>query len=149
MSRITRHSSDPTARISTTGWRRLVRAEPAKRATYCARVCSPGPSVTVDNVALETQVLVPSDWAMLSGSAVLDASGRGTGDVTGVEFVVTGGALSNQVVGTASATLYGWVTLWDTTSVPNGSYRLDSVATEVGGTTATSTGITVTVNNAA
>ena len=71
------------------------------------------------------------------------------GDVTGVQFVVTGGALSNQVVGTASATLYGWVALWDTTSVPNGSYTLDSVATEVGGTTATSTGITVTVNNPA
>jgi hypothetical protein len=111
---------------------------------------SPGVSVIVDNLPLHTAVLVPSNGATLSGSsAVLDASASGTSDVTGVQFVVTGGSLSNQVVGTASATLYGWIALWDTNNVPNGSYTLSSVATEVGGTTATSTGITVTVNNAA
>jgi hypothetical protein len=105
-------------------------------------------TVTVDNLPLHTAVLVPSTGATLSGTAgVLDASAEGTADVTSVQFEVTGGSLSNQVVGTATATIYGWIALWNTTSVPNGTYTLQSVATEVGGTTATSPGITVTVNN--
>ena len=108
---------------------------------------SPGVTVTVDNVGLNTQVLIPSDGATVSGSTVLDAAASGTSDVTGVQFEVTGGSLSNQVVGTATPTLYGWIATWDTTTVPNGSYTLNSVATETGGTIATSQGITVTVTN--
>jgi alpha-tubulin suppressor-like RCC1 family protein len=109
---------------------------------------SPGVSVTVDNVALHTEVLVPSNGATVSSSAVLDASAAGTSDITGVTFEVSGGTLSDHVVGTAGATLYGWIAVWDTSTVANGTYTLQSVATEVGGTMATSTGITVTVNNA-
>ncbi len=107
-----------------------------------------GVTVTVDNLPLHTQVLVPSNGATLTGKgAVLDASAAGTSDVTGVQFVVTGGSLSDHVVGTAVRTLYGWIALWDTTTVPNGSYTLQSKATETGGTTAMSPGITVTVSN--
>ncbi len=113
-------------------------------------VTSAGVMVTVDNLALHTQVLVPSSGATLSGSsAVLDASAAGTADVTGVQFVVSGGSLSNQVVGTAALTLYGWIAYWNTTGVPDGSYTLESVATQTGGTTATSLAIAVTVHNAA
>ncbi len=108
---------------------------------------SPGVSITVDNLPLQTEVLVPSDGATVSGSTVLDAAASGTSDVTGVQFEVTGGSLSNQVVGTATPTLYGWIAKWDTTSVPDGSYTLQSVATEVGGTMATSPGIDITVSN--
>jgi alpha-tubulin suppressor-like RCC1 family protein len=109
---------------------------------------SPGVSVTVDNLPLHTQVLVPSNGATLNGTgAVLDAIASGTSDVTGVQFEVTGGSLSGHVVGTAGATIYGWIALWDTTTVPNGSYTLQSVATETGGTTATSPGITINVTN--
>ena len=46
---------------------------------------------------------------------------------------MSGGSLSNHVVGTATLTLYGWIAEWDTTSVPNGAYTLESVATEAGG----------------
>ena len=105
-------------------------------------------SVTVANQPLQTAVLVPSDGATLSGSAaVLDASASGTSNVTSVQFEVTGGSLSNHVVATATATLYGWIGFWDTVPVSNGTYTLKSVATEMGGTTATSLGITVTVSN--
>jgi hypothetical protein len=51
------------------------------------------------------------------------------------------------VVGTAVATIYGWVALWKTSGVANGTYSLQSVATEAGGISATSTRITVTVSN--
>jgi hypothetical protein len=105
-------------------------------------------TVTVDNPPLQTTVLVPSNGETLSGSAaVLDASATGMSDVTRVQFVATGGSLSDQVVGTATLTLFGWIALWNTTGVANGTYTLESVATEVGGTTATSPPITVTVQN--
>jgi hypothetical protein len=55
--------------------------------------------------------------------------------------------LTNLVIGIASLTLYGWIAEWNTTSVPNGTYTLNSVATEVGGTTVTSPPITITVSN--
>ena len=111
---------------------------------------SAGVTVTVDNMPLQTQIFIPSDGATLSGSsAVLDASASGTADITGVQFVVSGGSLSDHVVGTATPTLYGWIAEWDTTTVPNGAYTLESVATETGGTTATSSPIHVTVDNPA
>jgi hypothetical protein len=56
-------------------------------------------------------------------------------------------AIRAGVVGTATPTFYGWVAEWNTTGVPNGTYTLQSVATETGGTTATSPAITVTVAN--
>jgi hypothetical protein len=109
---------------------------------------SAGVAVTVDNLPLRTTVIIPSNGTTLSGSsAVLDATASGTSDVTGVQFEVTGGPLSNRVVGTATSTNYGWIALWNTTGIANGTYTLHSVATEVGGTTATSPGITVTVHN--
>jgi hypothetical protein len=107
---------------------------------------SPGITITVDN--LHTTVLVPPNNATLSGtSAVLDASTSGSSTVTGVTFVISGGSLTNYLVGTAGATLYGWIAHWNTTGVANGTYTLHSIATETGGTTATSPGITLTVSN--
>jgi hypothetical protein len=98
--------------------------------------------------SLSTQVLVPSNGASLKGKVVLDASAAGPGTVTGVSFDLSGGSLSTPVVvGTAVATLYGWIALWKTTSVANGTYSLQSMATEAGGTTVKSPKITVTVSN--
>jgi hypothetical protein len=111
-------------------------------------VTSLGISVTVYNLPLHTQVLVPSNGATLGGSAaVLDASAAGTSDVSGVQFVVSGESLSDQVVGTAMQTIYGWIAFWNTTTIANGSYTVQSVATETGGTIAMSPPIDVTVDN--
>jgi hypothetical protein len=49
-------------------------------------------------------------------------------------------------LGTATSSAYGWIDIWDTTSVPNGSYVLVSVASGPGGTTASS-GVSMTVSN--
>jgi hypothetical protein len=98
--------------------------------------------------SLSTQVLVPSNGATLSGTAVLDAAAAGPSPVTGVTFDLSGGSLPKPVVvGTAIPTLYGWIAFWNTTKVANGTYSLQSVATEKGGTTATSPKISVTVSN--
>jgi uncharacterized protein YjbI with pentapeptide repeats len=94
-----------------------------------------------------TRVLVPSDGAVLAGAPYLDAeAGDGPG-VTKVVFEVSGGALSDQVIATGTATYYGWLAQWNTTDVPNGTYTLQSVATDASNNTDTSTPITVTVKN--
>jgi hypothetical protein len=103
---------------------------------------------------LQTQVLVPSNGSSLSGTTVLDASASPGYSVTGVQFELSGGGISDQVVGTATPTLYGWIAQWDTTTVANGTYTLQSVATMseedpiVYNLSVTSPGVTITVNNA-
>ena len=105
-------------------------------------------TVTVQNPPLHTAVLVPSAGATLSGTAsVLDATAAGTSPITSITFELSGGSLSDQVIGTGVLTLWGYISEWDTTKVANGTYTLQSLATEKGGTTALSPGITVKVQN--
>ena len=103
-------------------------------------------TVTVDNPAPTTTVLIPSNGATQSGTAaLLDASA--SANVTSVKYELTGGTLTDQVVATATPTYYGWLGQWNTTTVPNGTYTLQSVAAYSGGVTGTSPGVTVTVAN--
>jgi hypothetical protein len=98
---------------------------------------------------LHTQVLVPSDGTTVSGSTLLDAAATGGSDIVKVQFVVTGGHLSDQVVGTAVPTLYGWLVEWDTTTFPDGDYSVQSVEQDISGTSKQSAPISVTVQNGA
>jgi hypothetical protein len=104
-------------------------------------------TVTVDNLPLQTAVLVPSNGATLSGTKVLDASATGNAVITSVQFELSNGSVTDEVIGTAAPSLYGWFVKWNSTAVANGTYTLQSVATETGGTTAPSPGISVTVQN--
>jgi sugar lactone lactonase YvrE len=109
---------------------------------------SAGVSITINNP--QSTVLTPSNGTTLSGTAAtLDAIATGPSPVTGLTFLASGAGFPRQVVATAKATLYGWVASWNTTSVANGTYSLQSVAAYSGGATATSAPVTVTVNNAA
>jgi hypothetical protein len=94
-----------------------------------------------------TRVVLPADGATLAGASYLDALAADGPGVTNVAFEVTGGTLSNHVVATATLTVYGWLAKWNTASVPNGTYSLQSVATDAANNTDTSEPITVTVNN--
>ena len=76
-------------------------------------------------------------------TVILDA-GASAG-VTDVQFELTGGSLSDSVIATAVPTYYGWIAEWNSTTVANGSYTLQSVATE-GGSKTTSPSISMTVN---
>jgi LmbE family N-acetylglucosaminyl deacetylase len=103
-------------------------------------------SVTVDNSPPTTTVLIPSNGTALSGNALLDASV--STDVASVSFELTGGSITTpQVIATGTLTPYGWLAEWNTTTVPDGTYTLQSVASYTGGVSGTSTGITVTVGN--
>ena len=107
---------------------------------------SSGVSITVDNGKPTTSILIPSKGATLSGTAAtLDASAS---NATSVQFLLFGGTygLSGHVVGTASATTFGWFDSWNTTTVPDGSYVLVSEAFNSVGS-GLSSGVSITVDN--
>ncbi len=109
---------------------------------------STGLSVTVANPTPTTAVLIPSGGASVSGtSSLLDASA--SANVTYVAFELSGGTINGeQFIATATPTYYGWLAEWNTTSVPNGTYEVQSVASYSryfsGGTSAP---VTITVAN--
>lgn len=90
-------------------------------------------------------ILIPSNGATLSGSTYLDASAS---NATSVKFLLFGGiyGYSAPVVCTATATIFGWLCAWNTTTVPNGSYVLLAEAFNSAGSTFSS-GVSVTVDN--
>jgi hypothetical protein len=95
-----------------------------------------------------TRVLVPSDGTVVQGFQVLDAAAGDAPGITSDAFELSGGTLTNPVViATATPTLFGWLAKWNTTSVPNGTYSLQSVATDKAANTDTSEPISITVNN--
>ncbi len=110
----------------------------------------PAITVTVDNVPLQTQLLLPKNASEISGNVVFDASAQGT-NITGVYFVVTFGPLSEQKFLTATPTYYGWIGEWNSLACPpgypNGSYVFQSVVTQAGGGTAMSPPVDVTLLN--
>jgi chitinase len=104
-------------------------------------------AVTVDNTPPTTSVLVPSNGASLSGSQALDATASDNIGVTKVEFHLSGGSLNDALIATATLTYFGWLAIWDTTTVPGGTYTLQSVAYDAAGNISASPGVVVTVAN--
>jgi hypothetical protein len=96
-------------------------------------------TVTVDRTAPATAVIVPSnDNTTVSGNAILDASATDNTAVTKAEFRATGGVFSNTFLGQAGLTPYGWIFIWDTNPVANGTYTIKSTAYDAAGNTANS-----------
>ena len=72
--------------------------------------------------------------------------------MTKVEFYLTGASQHDTLIGTATRTIHGarrlgWIIRWNTTTVANGTYPLQSVAYDVAGRSGHSNGITITVKN--
>ena len=109
---------------------------------------SSGVQVKIANAPPTTSVIIPSaGGSTLSGTAVLDATATDAGGVAKVQFALTGGTLNQAIVGTAVPTIYGYLYQLNTTTVPNGSYTLQSVASYAGGNTGFSSGVQVTIAN--
>lgn len=103
-------------------------------------------TISVQNAPPVTTVLVPKSGADASGtSSVLDASA--SANVTKVTYELSGGALSDQLIAAGTPTSYGWLAEWNTTSVSDGTYSLQSVASYSGGLSGTSASVTITVDN--
>jgi PQQ-like domain len=92
-----------------------------------------------------TTVGIPSNNATVTGLQYLDSSA--SPGVTQVQYELTGGTLNHKVIATGTPTIVGWLTRWDSTTVPNGVYSLQSVASYGGEVSGTSASITITVSN--
>ncbi len=100
-----------------------------------------------------TSVTIPKNGATLKGVAGLWASASESfgpikvGSVSKVEFQVSGSGLNHVVIGVANSTYYGYLDEWNTTTIPDGTYSIRSVAYNSTGKIAYSLGITVMVRN--
>ena len=83
----------------------------------------------------------------MGGQQYLDAAASDNVAVSKVEFLLTGGSLTNSVIATATPTYFGWVASWDSTTVPDGTYTLQSEAFDAAGNSTLSAGLTVGVDN--
>ena len=108
-------------------------------------------TVTIDNPPPITSILIPSSGATLSGTASLDARASDANSSNGiprVEFHLFAGGLRGTLAATATATQYGWVAYWDTTTVMNNNnYVLQSVAYDCAGNGSDSTPSPIEVHN--
>jgi hypothetical protein len=96
-----------------------------------------------------TFVAIPSNGATVSEGTWLDAGASSPIGIASVTFEVSGGSISDQIVGTGAPTIYGYIGGWNTRDVPNGTYELQSVATDTAGVSTASAPITVKVDNPA
>ncbi len=122
---------------SENGWR--------VRAVFTNHVGSATTNNAEITVAPTISVALPANGATVSAGQWLDASA--SSGVTQVVYQLTGGTLDHTVIATATPTIVGWLAGFDTTTIPNGSYTLQGVATYPGGSTGASAGVTITVNN--
>jgi hypothetical protein len=91
----------------------------------------------VSNCLPTTSMLVPSNAGTVSGhSSVLDASA--SPNVSTVTYKLSGNGLAYQTIADGTLTAYGWLSTWDTTTVPNGTYTVTSDATYPNGQNALS-----------
>ena len=77
---------------------------------------------------LGTRVIVPKANTTVAGDVALDATASNEIQLKGVVFHLTPISGPATEIGSAMATLGGWVLRWDSTSVPNGVYSLQSVS---------------------
>lgn len=94
-----------------------------------------------------TTVGVPPAGSTLTGSVWLDASASSPLGIRTTRFVLTGPRIGTRVVATGTPTVVGELAGFDTTTVPNGTYQLRSMATDDAGVTAESAPVDVVVDN--
>jgi hypothetical protein len=82
--------------------------------------------------------------ATVSGTTYLDASA--SSGVTAVVFDIAGTGGTVSVPG-AVKTAYGWLVGWNSATVPNGTYTIQSVGAYAGGENGTSASASFTVSN--
>ncbi len=98
-------------------------------------------------VPLVTQVVKRKNSAVLRGVQYLLAPASGDYPITSVTFVIRGAGLPGQLQLRGAQILYGWLSDWLTTKVPDGSYSIQSVVRDAGRQVSKSRTVLVTVTN--
>jgi predicted amidohydrolase len=117
-------------------WRDISNKE---RRTEPYRYSNAASDTTPPTVAISS----PTDGSTVSGTVTVAASASDDVGLAGVQFFVDGVMLG------AEDTTSPYSVSWDTTTVANGSHTLMAVARDAAGNTAPSSGVMVTVSNAA
>jgi len=99
------------------------------------------------DVPTTSVILPPAGGATLTGIQYLDATASDAVGVTKVEFHLSGGTFSNALIATAAPTIYGWLAGWDSSTVPDGTYSIQSVAYDAAGASSKSIPVTINVIN--
>ena len=92
-------------------------------------------------VPLTTSIAAPAAGATVAGTVTVSATTTGTAAIASVQLKLDGANLGSPV------TTAPYRTTWDTTTATNAAHTLSAVATDVLGSTATATLLSVTVNN--
>jgi hypothetical protein len=90
------------------------------------------PVSTILPTTLPTKILRPTNGAVLRGTVVLGA-GAQVDAGTRVQFILAGHGYHETVIATAQPSVYGWFAFWNTTTVRNGTYTLESSVRRGGG----------------
>jgi Bacterial Ig domain len=100
--------------------------------------------VSVDNVDAPPSVALtsPLGGAVIVGTTTLQATAADDRGISQVQFLVDGAGIGT---GTSGADV--WSLAWDSTTIADGSHTISAIATDTGGNTASSAGVTVTVAN--
>jgi hypothetical protein len=138
------------------GWFLLARTDAFPEGAYQLRSvaydaggqsgASPPIPITIDRHVPSTQIVVPPASATFAGNVVLDAAAQDNVKVVWVEFHATGGSLQNVVVGIGVPSPFGWIAIWDTSAVPDGTYLVRSVAYDAAGNRGLSSRRSITVD---
>ena len=119
------------------------------RKPSCNRCAGTVAAIAFESSLLTTEVTYPHSGTTLEGSDVTllaGATARAT-PIVKVQFALSGDGFSKRIIGTGRCSFYGCYSTWNTTSVPNGTYVLQSVVQNAIGWRAYSTPIVITVDN--
>jgi hypothetical protein len=109
------------------------------------RTVAPGAVLPFVSASPVTHVVTPASDEQLEGHQYLVAIASATLGINKVVFHITGEG--RNLVENAATFPYGWLGRWNTTTVPNGTYTVHSVAYGVTGQVTTSPGVVVRVRN--
>jgi chitodextrinase len=96
-----------------------------------------------DTIAPTVSLSAPTDGATVNGNVALAATASDNVGVVGVKFYANGTQVGSE------STTAPYSVSWNTNGVANGPVQLTAVARDAAGNTATSSPVTVTVNNVA
>ena len=98
--------------------------------------------------ALTTSVVKPTSGAILRGGQV-DLVAKVTAEfpIRSVDFEIRRSGEKKYELLHAAHFLYGWLTVWPSTNVPNGVYSVESIAYDASGKKSVSQPVSVTVKN--
>lgn len=93
-----------------------------------------------------TSITTPTTGQTISGAVLLVARPLGN-DVTGVQFVATGGSSHSVLIANGAEFIAGWGANWNSAKLPNGTYQISSIGYNTAGRSSQSPAVTVRVQN--